>query len=116
MCKMRLDIRSGHRRPEERHSPGHSVREPSRRLALPGLQATEVHVLPDRIERGLFLSKNDFGSRPYKAACHNIMTGCFFNLYVNKRKFARNQRQHYVKNNIFLKIVINLLFHTEQIA
>ena len=50
---MRLDIRSGHRRPEKRYSSGYSVREPSRRLALPGLQATEVHVLPDRIGRGV---------------------------------------------------------------
>ena len=49
---MRLDIRSGHRRPEERHSSWYSIRKPSRRLALPGLQATEVHVLPDRIGRG----------------------------------------------------------------
>ena len=57
MRKMRLDIRSGHRRPEERHSPGHSVQEPSRRLALPGLQAAEVHVLPDRIGRRLFCQK-----------------------------------------------------------
>lgn len=111
---MRLDIRSGHRRPEERHSSWYSIREPSRRLALPGLQATEVHVLPGRIGRKVI--RTNFKPRPYKAACHIIMTGCFFNLYVNNLKFARNQRQHYVKNNIFLKIVINLLFHTEQIA
>lgn len=74
MCKMRLDIRSGHRRPEERHSSWYSIREPSRRLALPGLQATEVHVLPDRIGRKVI--RTNFKPRPYKAASHIIMTGC----------------------------------------
>lgn len=112
---MRLDIRSGHRRPEERHSSWYSIRKPSRRLALPGLQATEVHVLPDRIGRGLFYQKR-LWVKALQCSLSLNMTGCFFNLHVNNLKFARNQRQHYVKNNIFLKIVINLLFHTEQIA
>lgn len=77
---MRLDIRSGHRRPEKRHSSGYSVREPSRRLALPGMQAAKVYVLPDRIGRRAF--KTNFGSRSYKAACHIIVNGCFSSYVV----------------------------------
>lgn len=48
---MRLDIRSGHRRPQRRHQAGNTIRKAPVKLEMPDMRTAQKHVLSGGVVR-----------------------------------------------------------------